>query len=274
MPGVTQYGATTVVTRPLSLMVRIVTYLLLSVLALFGPVSTGYATTTPPETTAGSVEVLPLTLLPTVADPAAQPAQDWLDQFGQQTVDALTGTHAPASFGTLRPIMTWSEDYLDGIDPQASPVPIGQWAAAISVDSKPIGIMVISQGSDDTWGGKIVDDPQLAGAAAASVRGSMLVHDPIADAWYMVTDTTVRAVGEKATTLLAGPVDLATYSAILHSRIEPQVLATQNGARTDTGAPKATPLWIPLMGVLVLIVVVAVATSRHERRVLALHEKE
>ena len=158
--------------------------------------------------------------------------------------------------------------FLDGTAPTAAPVPVNVWAAPVTVNGELTGVVTVdAQGGAVT--GTYTVDTAVAAAVSATIEGTALVRDASDGAWYLVESTTVHAVGQTATSLLSGPVDLGAYSAILRERRGLTATASAAASEgTDSGVGTAMPLWIPVIGVLVVVAGVVLLTTRHEHRVL------
>ncbi|BDA64876.1 hypothetical protein [Actinomyces capricornis] len=197
-------------------------------------------------------------------DPRAR-AQAWMNQEGVTQVRQHTGEQGEVSVGEPVAVHAWAPGFLDGSQPQAPPVETGSWAAPVTAGGEPAGVLLVSVDGEEVTG-EVEEDKTLAMDLASTTTG-MVVHDSSADAWYSVSGQTVTALGSRAASLLAGPVDLVEYGHVLRERAEARPTASPPPAVQPESGDWA--VWGPVLGVVAVGVITVVVTIRHERKVTA-----
>ena len=199
------------------------------------------------------------------ADGPRSRAQAWMEQEGVTQVRQHTGEQGEVSVGELVAVHAWAPGFLDGSDPAAAPVDTGGWAAPVTAGGESVGVLLVSIDGEELTG-DFEEDGTLAMEMAGLEQG-VVVHDSSADAWYAVADQTVTALGSRASSLLAGPVDLSEYGRILRERAAAQPTASPPAAVQPESGDWA--VWGPVLGVLAVGIITVVVTLRHERRITA-----
>lgn len=166
--------------------------------------------------------------------------------------------------GGPRSVYTWASGLLNGSQPSAQPVNIGDWIAAVPSGGKPVGPLEVVHDKGYVTCTPVFND-DLA-TDIDQIDGACLVHDRNANAWYSLDGTTVTAMGEAATRRLAGPIELRDYGEILRERagLKPKTSITQGEERPTTGG---WVVWGSALAVVVIGIVTVIITVRHERRV-------
>ncbi|MBO3724437.1 hypothetical protein J5X07_05230 [Actinomyces bowdenii] len=201
---------------------------------------------------------------PGAGDPRTR-AQEWMNQEGITQVRQHTGEQGEVSVGEPVAVHAWDPGFLDGSRPEARPVATGSWAAPVTAGGEPAGVLLVSVDGEQITG-EVEEDKTLAMDMAAATTG-IVVHDSSADAWYSVSGQTVTALGTRAASLLAGPVDLVEYGHVLRERAEAHPTASPPPAvRPESGD---WAVWGPVLGVVAVGVITVVVTIRHERKVTA-----
>jgi len=239
------------------------------------------------------------------ADPAPGDeaiARAWLQDQGPSLASGMAASGGSATLGQPAQVHRWSTGFLDGSAPEAPLPAAALWVAPVLVDDDPIGAIAVVVADSTAQGAPVEDEllaaalletaspqasapgstqapptartpsaspsPTSTGSASPSgAQGTVIVLGQSTD-WYVVSGGQARAASHGAQEMLAGPISLDDYSAVILQRSHGTTPAPAVGSKgedsvlsSDQQAEVAAAVGLGLL--------LIVMTVRRERRVLA-----
>ena len=239
------------------------------------------------------------------ADPAPGDeaiARAWLQDQGSSLASGMAASGASTTLGQPAQVHRWSTGFLDGSAPEAPLPAAALWVSPVLADGDPIGAIAVVVADSTAQGAPVEDEllaaalletaspqasapgstqapptartpsaspsPTSTGSASPSgAQGTVIVLGQSTD-WYVVSGGQARAASHGAQEMLAGPISLDDYSAVILQRSHGTTPAPAVGSKgedsvlsSDQQAEVAAAVGLGLL----LIVI----TVRRERRVLA-----
>lgn len=155
------------------------------------------------------------------------------------------GLAATDRVGTPRRVNAWAAEFLSGATGGQPTAPTDRWVVPLSAGTEPTGVGVIGGPASDPHPDGGSNDATLAAALVRAPNG-LLVEDPSAHAWYVVSGEPVTAVNREAQQILgAAEVSLVAARRAIHAEHSSAAAAAAGvedavgGSAPSTTAPDA-----------------------------------
>lgn len=199
---------------------------------------------------------------PAIAEGVPGEVAAWFRDEGRETLteQAVAGldldpeVEEEAVLGLVRPVTTWSPEFVEGAGTTTPVAETGEWMAPVRVADEGVGVLRVTwEGGEEPVRLETLEPaPDLAAAVLALAADDPLVHDLVLDAWFAVIDGEVRPVDEDARDSLAGSLPVEDYQPFVVDRY------SEPGAELEA---VDRPTWTPAAWTAGIIAVVLAWTA-------------